>query len=415
MTAEPAALFVSYGAGHIAKVAPVIRELRLRGVACTLIALTTAFEAARDMGLNPLGYKDLTHLLGVEWPAAQAHGHRLAIGNSHPQVSAEETVAYMGINFWDQVTQLGLEAAQAAYDRRGRQGFMPVAFMQRAIAHFLPDVVVATSTPRTEEAAIRAAVLASIPSLTMVDLFAPPSDPFLSRPVHADRICVVTPEVRTRFLAAGLGAAQVVVTGSPDFDELLEPHHSRAARDFLDARGWQGLDVVLWAGILEPPGTTYAGTQLGQQVEAALIQWVLQNENAAAIFRYHPNQHQHFKDLERPKHPRIHLAQPLEEAIGTQLHVSNCVIHQVSTVGFQAAVLGKRVMHLSCSDWVAKADFDLSALGPSEAIPTPEALVAALGNAKSSKIRGISPVQKKSAASQVADEIARLISRSKKL
>jgi hypothetical protein len=52
-------------------------------------------------------------------------------------------------------------------------------------------------------------------------------------------------------------------------------------------------------------------------------------------------------------------------------------------------------------------------LGPSEAIDAPEALIAALLNEKSSKIRGIAPVQEESAASQVAGQVLRLISHPK--
>lgn len=40
------ALFVTYGASHIAKVAPVVRELEMQGVECLVIALTTGFKKA---------------------------------------------------------------------------------------------------------------------------------------------------------------------------------------------------------------------------------------------------------------------------------------------------------------------------------------------------------------------------------
>ena len=46
------ALFVTYGASHIAKVAPVVRQLESSGVECLVIALTTGFEKALRHGVT---------------------------------------------------------------------------------------------------------------------------------------------------------------------------------------------------------------------------------------------------------------------------------------------------------------------------------------------------------------------------
>ena len=40
------ALLVSYGASHIAKVAPVVRELESRGIECVVMALTIGQQKA---------------------------------------------------------------------------------------------------------------------------------------------------------------------------------------------------------------------------------------------------------------------------------------------------------------------------------------------------------------------------------
>lgn len=136
---------------------------------------------------------------------------------------------------------------------------MPVEFMGVVLDALQPGLVVATSTPRSEEAAIRAAVVRGIPTLTMVDLFAPDSDPFLRRPMQAQRITVIADEVRERFVSCGLAPNQAVVTGSPDFDELFERKAMQQGYALRAKLGWEGRKLTLWAGILEPDHKTLPG------------------------------------------------------------------------------------------------------------------------------------------------------------
>lgn len=358
------AFFVSYGAGHIAKVAPVIRELRRQGIECMLMALTIGHPKARQLGLEPLGYRDFLPLLGQRAEEALRWGDELLAGNTHPEVTLEETRCYLGINYLQWVDAEGETDARLRYQHQGRQGFMPVDFMGLVLDALQPGLVVATSTPRSEEASIRAAVGRGIPTLTMVDLFAPPSDPFLRRPVHAQRITVIASEVRERFLACGLAPDQVVVTGSPDFDELFDQQAMQQGHALLEKLGWEGRQVALWAGILEPDHKTLPGAAFGLAVERALRDWVRTTPKTGLIVRYHPSQYHEFQPL--GPQDGVYLSNPATEQIAPLLHAADTVIHQVSTVGLQAAMLGKRVVHLGFSAWVQNADFDLGSLGPSE-------------------------------------------------
>ena len=375
------ALFVTYGASHIAKVAPVVKELERRGVECLLIALTTGFRKAKQLGLSPIGYKDFLDLVDDPLGVLKL-GETLTGNNTHPEVGAFESACYLGINYTEWVGELGTAGAALRYAQRGRRGFLPTRFMSKVIEALEPGVVAATSTPRSEQAAIEAAIQLGIPTLTMVDLFAPPSDPFLMRPRHADKVTVVSEEVRNNFLAAGLGAEQVVVTGSPDFDGLCSPDCAQQAIKFRQERGWTGLNVVLWAGIMEKTDSAiplaWVGTGLGIQVEQKLRQWVAANPANALIVRYHPSEYHYFPA--QGEQQRVYVSPSGAESIQHLLHASDVVINQVSTVGFEAALLGKRVLHLGFSDWVKNVDFDLSSLGPSQCVPDLDSLVPILQN-----------------------------------
>ena len=393
--------FVTYGASHIAKIAPVMRELERRGVECLLMALTIGHAKARQMGFSPLGYRDFLPLLGERQDLALRWGESLLPGNTHPEVDPFETRCYLGINYLEWVDNLGAAGAGERYRQVGRYGFMPVTFMGRVLDALQPGLVLTTSTPRSEEAAVRAAVQRGIPTLTMVDLFAPPSDPFLRRPVQAQRITVISQEVRERFLTSGLAPDQVVVTGTPDFDELFEPRAMEEARALRQQLGWVGRRVVLWAGILEPDHKTLPGVALGLAVEQALRGWVRRTPNTALVVRYHPAQYHEFPSL--GPQANVHISMPSAEPIAPLLHLADTVVHQVSTVGLQAAVLGKRVLHLGFSAWVQKADFDLSSLGSSESAKDIDDLTTLLDRPPISSSQRTMSVPCGPASSRVAD------------
>jgi hypothetical protein len=399
------AFFVTYGAGHVAKIAPVVHELRGQGIECLVMALTIGYQRARQLGLDPLRYRDFVTLL--DDPAAvRERGRAMLAGNTHPEVDEDESCCYLGVNYADLCAALGPTEAESHYRRTGRQGFMPVGFMGRILDALEPGVVVATSTPRSEEAAIRAAVARRIPTLTMVDLFAPPSDPFLRRPVHSDRITVVSGEVRERFLHSGLRAEQVVVTGSPDFDSLFDPA-ARSAGMELRRRLGDPRIVVLWAGVLEPENAPWPGTALGVAVEDGLRAWVRSRPDAALVVRYHPGHYHHFAGSAPAQ--RVHVSIPGAEPVEPALHAADVVVHQVSTVGFQAALLRKRVLHLGFSEWFRRADFDLSSLGPSERVDELAALVPAIEAPGAAGSARKMTLPEGRAAPRVAAEIVKLL------
>jgi hypothetical protein len=308
-------LFVTYGSAHIAKVAPVVAELERRGVECVVLALTVGYRQAQRLGLHPLGYGDLMHLLD-DPQRALAFGRTLLEGNSHPDVDAHESACYLGVNYLEWVEEAGEAEARERYLAGGRRAFKPVRFMQKVIAHLRPDVVVSTSSPRSEQAAIEAAVAAGIPSLTMMDSFALPAEPYHRHRIRADRVTVLSEGVKSNLVAMGMDAQRIRVTGCPGFDGHFSADLAQSAAAFRHRQGWVGLQVILWAGgIEETPGTPgeFAGPLLAQAVEQQLRAHVSEHEDWALIVRYHPSQYHLFAPVAR--HPRVYISNPSEEPI----------------------------------------------------------------------------------------------------
>jgi hypothetical protein len=402
-------LFTCYGGGHVEMVLPVMRALRERvpGVEARIFALTTAAGVARRAGEEPLGFRDFCS--GERGARALAFGEQLIGEQQHPDVTREESLAYLGLNFLDWVDELGEAGAWERWRAKGRQGFKPAKFFEGVLRALRPDVVVATNSPRSEQAALEAAHALGIPSLSMVDLFALAADPYRARSIHADRIAVLSPATRDNLVAAGVARERIVVTGNPAFDALTGPEAQDTARRFRAERGWGERPVVFWAGGLEPDDADprWAGAALGQAVQRQLESWTLAREDACLAIRYHPNEWPRF--TQPASHPRIHWSQPDREGLLPVLAAADIVVVQATTVGAQAHAAGKQVLGLSFSPIVQRTGMDYAQLGLGTRVADLEQLPVALEQAVARMDREMqSQAEQGSAAARIAGEIAAL-------
>lgn len=375
---EPVILFVTYGNGHIAKVAPVLRALKAQGVATIVMALTLGYNQAKRLGLEPLGYQDFLHL--VDGERALQYGRELLAGNSHPDVDEAESIAYLGINYLEWVDRHGEAEAKRLYGAGGRRTFTPTKFIGKVIDELQPSLVVSTASPRSEQAAIEAAVKRGLPTMTMMDLFALPHDNFRRNRVFADRITVVSGFAKDNLIEAGIPHGRIEVTGCPAYDGSFDQVELDAGLAWKRSMGWENLRVVMWAGNLEEPAGNvpehFLGTGLGTRVESHLRNWVASRSDVALLVRYHPTQYHLFPDLGAQE--RVYVSSPAADRLYPQLHASDCVVTQTSTVGFEGALIGKRLLALSFSPLVINFDFDYGRLGLGESVPSLDALVPML-------------------------------------
>jgi hypothetical protein len=362
-------LAVAYGGGHIAMMLPVLRALRERqpDLDITLLALTTAARVARDAGETPLGYADLLHLLSPEEQAqALALGRALQPGNTHPDIPEAETVAYLGINAWDLLQQLGVCAADALLAAKGRQGFHPLHFFRRIVAHLQPDLVLATNSPRSEYAAVDAATEAGIPSLALLDLFALPGDAFAARKRYPSRVCVLSEAVRDNLIRAGWPPECIAITGNPAFDALNAPQTRAAGLALRAELGAPQRTLILLA--LQPEPATHPASPgrqgdplLPERVLQACINSVRPHPDWTLIVRPHPSQ-----PTPTLRHdPQLRLSLPIEP-LHPLLHAVDAVITGTSTVALEAHLAGRRVLQLL--DSITAPTMPYRALGVTDAV-----------------------------------------------
>lgn len=321
-------LAVSYGAGHINMVIPVVQELQSRGHNISLLALTTAHGPAARAGLNPLGFRDVlrsSDCLAQEW------GHRLAAGNaSHPDVHPKETPAYLGLNYAELIESNGEEGARRLFAEHGRQAFLPLASLRRVFEATKPDLVVATSSPRSERASILIAGEMGIPSLVLCD-FMPQSElEWLKSPAYGTRLCVMSQGVKARLVESGRLPGQVAVTGNPAFDSAFDLDAPTLGTAWRRRHGYSESDrVALFASQpdREPNRGARAAAELS--VAAAKAGWKL-------AVRPHPNEE--FDNSLMP--PDTAISGPSESVWEALCGCDGCIVIS-STVGIQALLLGK--------------------------------------------------------------------------
>ncbi|MDP3760307.1 MAG: UDP-glycosyltransferase [Ramlibacter sp.] len=365
-------LFVCYGSGHVRMVVPVAKALAESGLAqVQVLGLTTAAPVVRAAGLPLLRFKDF---IGTGDEAALARGRELVAAMGALDDPAESE-AYMGLCYAELEAEAGAAEAQRRYAQLGRQAFLPVRTMKRFLRQVKPDLLVVTNSPRAERASVVAARQLGIPAICLVDLFAVDEVRWIGAADYAQKVCVLNEGVRDFLLAAGRQAGQVVVTGNPAFDALLDPVNAVQGRELRRQHGWDGRRVILWPSQAEPAIHPFDGTpgdpELPARVLERLYGWVGRNEDAVLCVR-----------------PRAGEPAPVIPAGGrvvvtgqdwplpALLHAVDTVVTLTSTVGLEGHLCGARLVQVLGS--VFEAAMPLARFGVADAAVPVDGLEGAL-------------------------------------
>lgn len=346
MSALPLWLFVSYGGGHVRALLPVARRVRDLGIAQPLyLALTTAAPIVRAAGVPTLGFADL---VGEGDGEALRKGRELAAALAVQATDFEESAAYLGLCYADLEQRMGRARAAELYAEYGRQAFLPLGVLERTLHKLKPHLVIATNSPRAEQAALQTARRLGVPSACLVDLLGVFERDRLADPAYADVLCVLNDTVRDSLVRAGRPAADVRVTGNPAFDTILDPTVRAAGAALRREAGWEGLHVCLYASSPEPavyPGLPDKGDPaFTGRVESALIDAVIADPSLALWVRRHPSEPLAAHVAARG-HPRIRVS-PVEMPVHHCIHSADEVLVTVSTVGVEASLAGKYVTQI---------------------------------------------------------------------
>lgn len=326
--------FTAYGGGHITAVLPLHEALHRRGHECELLALTTAGGVAARAGIphmRPIDFVPRDDAL------IKAAGQRLA-ERHHTDgkgLTREESIAYLGISFRDLAEDLGEEAAWMRYAAQGLNAFTPTRFMRTVLERINPDVVVATTSPRMEKAALRAAFQLDIPSLCMVELFGILEESWLGRPDNGHVVAVSRTDVIRRLCAAGRQREDIHLVGSPMFDQLSDPSlPSQGLRWRRERRIDDQEKLIFWAEQPEPEDP-----QLPRKIRQHLSDVCRQN-GWRLVVRLHPSS----TDPREEVIPEGCLQSHADEPLAQLIHACDVGITLTSTVGWEILLSNKPLL-----------------------------------------------------------------------
>lgn len=347
-------LFVTYGAGHAQSVLPIIDKIK-SSYDVFVLGLTTAKVLFDGDGYTLLSYESLSFLEDEKY---KSYGEKLAGSKSVTSiVSRDESIAYHGINFLNLVNQYGVEIALEKYSLLGRQCFLPVEFMTKVLKKIQPDLVVATSSPRSERAALEAARNLNINSICVVDLFALQEKKWVGTPNYASKVCVLNSFVKDTLVSEGRLVNDIVVTGNPAFDKLSDERNYVSAQKFRNDFLPKGKKILFWASQPEPEihpitracdGDSY----LPIKIEKYLINIVEKSDDWFLVIRHHPSENRPHNYLSKKV-----LFSKTSESMTDVLFSCDCLVTIASTIALEAHLIGKPVVTVDMSIFTADAPF----------------------------------------------------------
>lgn len=396
-------LFVTYGGGHVAMCVPVIQALKRRypdRFNVQVLGLNTAKQVLDAAGIPSLALIDVIELSSV----ARSHGEKLLGQLPTLATSVDESIAYLGANYEELEQDHGAVGAAIEYEKRGRHAFLPVRLLESIIRRLGADIVVATNSPRSERAAILAARKLGIPALCMIDLFAIQGVKWIGEKSFANRVCVLSDWVKRRVLDAGRDEQEVVVTGNPAFDRLGDESVLEQLQRLAASRETRTDRLVVWASQPEPTRHPFddrtGDASLPKQIDDALLRIADRRPDLRFVFRFHPSE----AARSLPHGVKNVSTSMAPDDLTRLLIASDVVIVTASTVGLEAALLGKPVISVERSMFNADAPF--AEMGISRGVSDLERLEAAIDEALLNKgDRGALLPRPGGAADAVVDQI----------
>ncbi len=339
--------FVSYGGGHAPAVIPVIQALTMRGHKCEYLALTTARKTALDAGIPCRRVSDFIDPGDQEiayWGKRLAETHH----TDGKGIAYEESVAYLGVSFVSLMHEIGEEKAWQAYEEKGLNAFCAIEFMRTVLREIEPDMVVATTSPRMERAAMVAADMEAIPSLCMVELFGIIEHELISRADNGKYMALSREDTRQRLIRAGRIPSHLHMTGSPMFDAIQSQPFKEQGKAWRARHHVPNTTrAVLWAEQPEP-----SDPELPRQVRFHLAE-ICARHGWQLIVRLHPSS----MDPEKETMPPHVIVSDASESIHAPLSAADTVITLTSTVGWEALLADKPLLIIRISQYKDMVSF----------------------------------------------------------
>lgn len=351
LSSKKSIVFGCYGGGHVLSLIPVIKLLQKEtDLSILVIGFTTARKAFEKAGIKAYGYDYLLNKDDQKWLIL---AKKFLPENTHPDVSEKETLAYYAIGLKDLILKYGQEEAIKYFKAEGRKVFSPVQTFIQFLKRHSPDMVVTSTSPRSELALQYAARSLKIKSLAVSDLFLQKESEYICNGKYSKNITVMA-EYVAQFLRAKGYKDKLYVTGNPAFDNLKSFN-----QNCLALRNLFGLKdnnkAILWvcpSASVSMIGKPFVKPDI---IINYLENFCLKYPEYNFIVRQHPSYS--IVDETQLKNGVIC---PPSVSIEDCLSAVDLVLLETSTVGLQAALKGLPVVTINAGDYPPYAKLGIS-------------------------------------------------------
>lgn len=321
-------LLASYGGGHVNIITKLYYHFKSLGYSPYVLGFTSAELTLNKHSIPFLSYKDFLNSYEEKSEIEKMGKNLLTALGTKSLISEEESIAYLGINYFELKNKFGDEKAKAIYDESGRSAFYPYEFAKKVIKQLKPDIVISTNSPRSEAAILEAAKHEKIRTYCVNDFYAPDEiEERTGDSTYSDKLFVCTNGIRKIFINKGWKPENVICSGNPAFDDISSDeviNKSITLKDeypilkqkknvlFIMATGdiYKSIDKVILNRLVE----------LKKDLDFNLI------------IRQHPN------DTEIIENDDV-MTSKKEDSLHAWLHCSDVIVTILSTVGLEASLL----------------------------------------------------------------------------
>lgn len=389
-----------YGGGHVQSLIPVAQALSGESeVDLTVIGFTTARAAFERAGITAHGYNELEAYLDKPCPELLAP---LISEVGHPDITPAETHAYFHVGLHDLIEEHGREQAISLVREYGRSRFLPIHTFTRYLKERPPHLVITSTSPRSELALQRAARNLGIPGLAVSDLFLQHEAGYLCDGQYAKHITVIADYVAQLLIKERCSESQLYITGNPAFDGLFRKEAQEAGallRTRCNIKSNERL--ITWIGT--PADISLRGKPFvsNSAVIDHLESYCMANPGNRFAFRPHPN-----RPVTLPDGVTSGTLLDGRYSIEDVLWASDVVLLETSTVGLQAALIGKPVITIAAENYPPYA-----ALGLATDIPNLAGIDAVLSNTISPELGKLGPEGLGDAKQRVSEVVRAILGR----
>ncbi|WP_412463507.1 hypothetical protein [Halobacteriovorax sp. RT-2-6] len=321
-------IIACYGGGHVTIAKRLYAAYRQKSYDVIILAFTMAtYELSREK-IPFLSYIDFLELYKNKDDVIEI-GSKLATNiDENSNISRDETIAYLGLNYLELQETYGKEEAYNIYQKQGRYSFFPYNIMMKVLTKIQPDFVITTNSPRSEAAVLLAAKKLEIPSYFINDFYnINELNQRTGNPDYARKVFVALPKIRDVFIEFGWNKNNVIYSGNPAFDDIFDKQKTLIAKELTKEHFNNNKINILFIG------GNGEFTKKSDEVIMNTLETKIDLSKVNLIYRAHPNNK--FSELKIG----IHYS-PNDISVHSYLHISDLVINCSSTVGLEAYICG---------------------------------------------------------------------------